>query len=268
MSAENDTDDRTNAMADRHERFAELHRQGTFVLVNAAHAGEAVAAERAGAVAIGTTSSGHADTLGRRDAIGAVSRDEAVERAAQICASVDLPVSVDGENLWAPSTDDIATTIAMLADAGVSGASIEDWSGDPEVGFYDRAEAIERVAAAIEAAAGVGRPFVICARTETFLYPDRVESADPFDVAVDRLAAFADLGVDCVYAPSVPVDLDLVRRLHDAVPVAHNILLPVGSPVGVADLTALGVRRISLGGSLYRAAMRSVEETVRQTLAS
>ena len=252
---------------DRHDRFAEMHRSGTFVLVNAAHVGEALAAERGGAQAIGTTSSGHASTLGRRDAIGALTRDESVERAAQICAAVDVPVSVDGENLWASTPDQVGVTIRMLADAGVSGASIEDWSGDPTIGFYETGEAIERVTAAVEAAAAVGRPFVVCARTETFLHPDRAEPGDLFDTAVRRLAAFANAGADCVYAPSVPVDLDQVRRLHDAVDAPHNILLPVGSSVGVAELTALGVRRISLGGSLHFAAMRFIESTVRDVLA-
>lgn len=132
--------------------FAAMHRAGTFLLVNVHDAGSAAIAQAAGAVALGTTSSGHAYTLARPDAAGALHRDEAIERVAQICAAVTVPVSVDAENGWGATPNDVADTIRLLADAGAAGASIEDWSGDPDIGFYDLALATERVTAALDAA--------------------------------------------------------------------------------------------------------------------
>lgn len=232
-------------------RFQELHRDGTFVLVNVHDAGTAALAEHAGAVALGTTSAGHAYSLGRIDGAGALSRTEAIERAAEICAAVDIPVSVDAENGWGHTPDDVAATITELASIGAAGASIEDWSGDADRGLYDEGLALERIVAAVEAARALPDPFVICARSEVLLY----ESApDAIDTALARLQSFAAGGADCLYAPGTRTIEDLAHITANAGgPV--NGLVGVGGPVSIAQAKEAGVRRVSLGGSLYRATM-------------
>lgn len=254
-----------DAAGDRQEsashRFHDLHQQGTFLLVNVHDTGAAVIAESAGAVALGTTSSGHAHTRGLRD--GAIGRDEALERAAEICAAVDIPVSVDAENGWGHEPDDVAEAIRMIAAAGAVGASIEDWSGDEERGFYERAHARERVQAAVEAARALPQPFVVCARAEAFLRG----AADPLDEAVARLQSFAEVGADCLYAPG-PRDRASLARIVAEAGGPVNALIGVGSRLTMADAAEIGIRRVSIGGSLYRATMATFQRLVAQMVTS
>lgn len=240
-------------------RFTELHQSGTFLLVNIHDAGSAVIAEAAGAVAVATTSAGHAFTHARRD--GAFGRDELVAHTAEICAAVDIPVSVDAENGWGHDPDDVAETIRALAEVGAAGASIEDWSGDPEVGFYDRELALERVQAAVETARSLPEPFVVCARAEAFL-----RRADaPFEEAITRLRSFAEAGADCLYAPG-PRDRDTLARIVAEAGGPVNALIGVGSPLTMTDAEEIGVRRVSVGGSLYLATMAAFRQLVEQML--
>jgi 2-methylisocitrate lyase-like PEP mutase family enzyme len=240
-------------------QFAALHTAGTFVLVNVHDPGSAVIAQAAGAVALGTTSSGHAYSLARRDARGALSRDESIERVREICAVVDIPVSVDAENGWGTRPDDVADTIRLLPEAGAAGASIEDWSGDPTVGFYSRGEAVERVIAAVEAASALTVPFVICARAEAFLHG----TPEPLKESIARLQLFRDAGADCVYAPG-PTDLATLARIVTETGAPVNALIGFGSRLTVADAASIGVRRVSIGGSLYRTTMAKFRELVTQ----
>lgn len=239
--------------------FKELHQTGTFLLVNVHDAGSAVVAEAAGAVALGTTSLGHAYTLARPDGVGAVSRDEAVERVGQICRAVRIPVSVDAENGWAHDPSGVADTIHMLAEAGAAGASIEDWAGDPDIGLYDRGLARERIEAAVEAARSLGTGFVICARAEAFLR----DHPDPLSEAIARLQSFAEAGADCLYAPG-PTDLDTLGRIVTEAGGPVNALIWVGSTLTMDNARSIGVRRVSVGGSLYRATMAGFDALVRQ----
>lgn len=240
--------------------FEQLHRSGTFVLVNAHDAGAAAIAQDEGAVAIGTTSSGHAYTLGRRDAVGAISRPEALSRAEQICAAVQVPVSVDAENGWGHAPEDVARTISDLADIGAAGASLEDWSSDPDIGLYDTDIAVERITAAVETAAALREPFVICARAEGFLY-----GQPPVDEIISRLNAFAAAGAQCVFATG-PQDPVVLRRLVEETHAPINALLPFGSTLTVDDARAIGIRRVSVGGSLYRATIAAYASLVKQLL--
>lgn len=230
--------------------FAELHTEGTFLLVNVHDVGSAVIAQAAGAVALGTTSAGHAYTLGRTDGVGAITREESIERAAAIAAAVEIPVSVDAENGWGHTPEEVAATITDLADAGLAGASIEDWSGEADRGFYERALAVERIEAALEAAEAQPEPFVVCARAEAMLY----DVPDALDEAIARLQLFAAAGAPCVYAPG-PRDADTLRRIVAEVPAPINALIGAGSQLTMDDARAIGVRRVSVGGSLYRATM-------------
>jgi 2-methylisocitrate lyase-like PEP mutase family enzyme len=241
--------------------FREMHRSGTFLLVNVHDAGSAVLAQAAGAVALGTTSSGYAWSIGRRDGVRAVSRDEVLGHVATISRVVDIPVSVDAENGWADDPDDVAESIRLLAAAGASGASIEDWTGDPGRGLYDRTLAAERVQAAVEAARALPEPFAVCARAEAFLH----DAPDALDEALVRLRAFAATGADCLYAPG-PRDRATVARLVADAGGPVNALIGIGSELTMADAVELGVRRVSLGGSLYRAAMTRLSDLVTQVL--
>lgn len=236
-----------------------MHKQGTFLMVNVHDAGAAAIAESAGAVALGTTSSGHANTIARRDAVGALSREESVQRVAEICSAVKIPVSVDAENGWAHEPSDVADTINELADAGAAGASIEDWSGDVEIGFYDRSLALARIEAAVDAARSRPTPFVICARAEAFLHG----TPEPMHEAIARLQSFAEVGADLLYAPG-PRDPAAIRQIVEEAGGPVNALIGVGSKLTMVDAAELGVRRVSVGGSLYLATMAAFKDLVTQ----
>lgn len=239
----------------------DLHQAGTFVLVNVHDAGSAALAAAAGAEALGTTSGGHAYTIGRRDAAGAITREESIARVVEICSTVDVPVSVDAENGWGHAPDDVASTVEQLIEAGAAGASIEDWSGDVEVGFYDHKHAIDRIVAAVETARALDPEFVICARADRIMH----EGLDAFDDALARLQAFADVGADCLYAPGLS-DKTLIQRLVREAGGPINALLSVGGDLSIDDMRDIGVRRVSLGSSLYQATMAVFDRIVRQAL--
>jgi 2-methylisocitrate lyase-like PEP mutase family enzyme len=240
-------------------QFAEMHESGTFLLVNVSDAGAAAVAQAAGAPALGTTSAGHAYSVGRQDAIGALTRDEAVQRAAEICAVARVPVSVDAENGWGHDPADVAETVRMLASVGAAGVTIEDWSGDPERGFYGRGHAVERIVAAVEAVKTLPEPFVVCARADAFLHG----AADPRREAITRLQAFAAAGAPCLYAPG-PRDRQTLATIVAEAGGPVNALVGVGSTLTLADTAEIGVRRVSVGGSLYRATMACLSSIVRQ----
>ncbi len=248
-------------MIERHERFAELHRSGTFLIPNAGDAATAAVIELAGAQAIATSSGAHAASLGRVDAAGEVSRNECVERTAQIVHATSLPVSVDAEEGYGATPEDVADTIRLLAEVGASGASIEDWSGDPDRGFFSIEEATARVAAACEAARGLGRPFVVTARTEAFLHRDAYPGEATLESVIERLSAFACVGATCLYAPG-DNRLETLARIVSETGTAVNALVPMQSPLTMQQLADAGVRRVSVGASLYRAALGHVRDTV------
>ncbi len=239
--------------------FEELHRSGTFLLVNVYDAASAVVAEAAGAAAVATTSSGHAATLGRPD--GGVRRSEAIEHAALVSRSVGVPVSIDAENGWGHSPDEVAATIRDLAAAGAAGASIEDWSGDPDIGLYETELAVERVAAAVDAARSLPEPFVVTARAEGFLRG----AEDPLAMALERLPRFAEVGAGCLFAPG-PQDRETIARLVAEAGGPLNVLVPVGGEPTLGTLRELGVRRVSLGGSLQRATLTALRDVVEGIL--
>ncbi len=245
------------------EEFYELHQRGTFLLVNVHDVGAAILAEAAGANALGTTSAGHAYSLGREDGVGALSRGEVAEQVAAICAAVDIPLSVDAENGWGHSPEEVAETIRILASAGAAGASIEDWSSDDDIGFYDRGLALERITAAVETAASLPAPFVICARAEAFLY----DAPNPMEEVLARLQSFAAAGADCLYAPG-PRDLETLRRIANEAGGPINALIGMGSGFTMADAAEIGIRRVSVGASLYRATMSRFDSLVRQLVST
>ena len=249
-------------------QFMELHESGTFVMVNVADAGTARAVCEAGAAAIATTSGGHASTIGRRDAAGDVTMEEHALHAELLVRAASVPCNIDAENGYGHAPEDMAAAVQRFAAMGAGGIGIEDWSGDPAIGLYDRSLAIARIEAAVEAARALDHPFVITGRTEVLLY-----GLGGMDEALARLQGFAEAGAHCLYAPGT-WDLQTIRTVTDQAGGPVNILVPLSEvhplgPVtfGLADLAALGVRRISLGGSLYRAQVAHAADRVRTLLA-
>ena len=247
-----------SSVAERYQRFVHLHAgPGPFVMPNPWDAGSARLLESLGFPALATTSAGLAFATGVRDGTGALGRDDILANAATIVAATSLPVSADLEGGFGPSPDDCAATIRAAAAVGLVGGSIEDATGDPARPLYEHAQACERVAAAVEAAAGL--PFVLTARTEGFLHgkPD-------LDVAIERLREFERLGADVLYAPGLP-SLEAIREVCAAVTRPVNVVMGLLPEVwSVDELADAGVRRISVGGSLARAALGAVHRAAAE----
>lgn len=234
--------------AERSARFAALHESGCFVLPNAWDAGSARVLAAAGAVAIATTSAGIAWSLGRRDY--AVTLAESLDNARVLIAATELPVSADLEDGFGPAPEDCAATVRAAAAAGLAGCTIEDTTRDAASPIHDFDDAVARIRAAAAAARALPHPFVLTARAENFLFgrPD-------LDDTVRRLLAFAEAGADCLYAPGLP-DMAAIRAVVAAVaPKPVNVMMgPRSGLVPLAELAAAGVRRVSAGGMIARAA--------------
>jgi len=248
-------------IAERAERFAALHASGCFALPNAWDAGSARVLTHAGAVAIATTSAGAAWHLGRRDY--AMSLADSLDNARIIIAATDLPVSADLEDGFGPAPEDCAATVRAAAEAGLAGCTIEDTTRDAAAPIHDFDHAVARIRGAVAAARALGRPFVLTARAENFLY----RRAD-LDDTVRRLVAFAEAGADCLYAPALP-DMAAIRTVVAAVaPKPVNVLIaPRAGAVPMAELAAAGVRRVSAGGAIARAAYVHAMEIARAMVA-
>lgn len=246
---------------DKATRFSALHRGPLFVLPNPWDAGSARLLEHLGFSALATTSAGLAFSLGRRDAEAAVGRDEALANASAIIAATALPVSADLENGYGHRPEDAALTIRLAAEIGLVGGSIEDATGDPSDPIYDFGLAVERVAAAADAARALPFPFTFVARAENFLHgrPD-------LDDTIRRLEAFERAGADVLFAPGLP-DLEAIRRVCASVTKPVNVVLGARNPgYNLADLAEAGVRRVSTGSSLARAALGGMLEAARELL--
>ena len=234
------------------ERFRALHAAPrAFVIPNPWDGGSARVLAGLGFQALATSSGACAGTFGRRD--GKVTRAEALEHARLICSVTDLPVAADLEKGFGDRPEDAAETIRMAADVGLVGGSIEDATGDKDRPLFDFNHALERVAAAVEAARKHPFPFTLTARTENFLRgnPD-------LDDTIRRLQAFEKAGADVLFSPGLP-DLDAVTKVCGALKKPFNFMVGIrGKSFSVAELEAAGVRRISLATSLYRAAMSSM----------
>jgi 2-methylisocitrate lyase-like PEP mutase family enzyme len=243
---------------ERAELFLALHRrERPLLLANVWDAGSARLLSALGFEALATTSSGYAATLGRLDY--AVSREEALAHAAAIVAATPLPVSADLEDCYGDDAAGVAETVRLAAETGLAGCSIEDWN--PRTGtLYSTEEAVERVAAAAAAAHGGGGTLVLTARAENHL-----RGHDDLDDTIERLRRYREAGADVVYAPALD-DREQIRTLVEAVRAPVNVLARPGVPP-VDDLAALGVKRVSVGGSFafvaFGAALRAGEELLR-----
>jgi 2-methylisocitrate lyase-like PEP mutase family enzyme len=232
------------------DTFRALHVPGSpLLLPNPWDAGSARVLASMGFAALATTSSGFAATMGRHD--GSVTRAEAIAHAAAVAAAVDVPVSADLENGFADDSDGVADTVRAAVDAGLAGCSIEDFGAD---GVYDAAHAADRVAAAVSA--GEGR-IVITARAENHLH-GRNDLAD----TIARMRSFAQAGADVLYAPGVVAPAD-IAAIVSAVDRPVNVLALRDAPP-VAELAALGVARVSVGGAFAFAALGALAEAARE----
>ncbi|WP_440468549.1 isocitrate lyase/phosphoenolpyruvate mutase family protein [Pseudomonas sp. YH-1] len=231
--------------------FRALHqRDGLFVLPNPWDAGSAKMLAHLGFEALATTSAGLAFALGRRDAEGTVSRDEALANAREIVEATSLPVAADLENGYGDTPDDCAETIRLAAACGLVGGSIEDATGRPDTPIYPLELAVERVAAAVQAARALPFTFTLAARAENFLH-GRVD----LDDTIRRLVAFAEAGADVLYAPGLKTREEISAVVQAVAPRPVNVL--VGSPavqLSLEELAELGVKRVSVGSTLARAA--------------
>jgi 2-methylisocitrate lyase-like PEP mutase family enzyme len=248
----------TATQSEKAARFRTLHEgPGAFVIANPWDAGSARILATLGFQALATSSGASAGILGRRD--GRVTRDEALAHARAIVAATDLPVSADLEKGFGDAPAVAADTIRLAAGVGLVGGSIEDATGDKARPLYDLGHAVERVAAAAEAARALPFPFTLTARAENFLRgnPD-------LDDTIRRLQAFERAGADVLFAPGLP-DLASVRAVCAAVSKPFNFMAGIkGKSFTVPELEAAGVRRISLATSLYRAAVTGLLDAARE----
>lgn len=243
------------------DRYRALHeRAGGFVLPNAWDPGSARLLAGLGFEALATTSSGFARSIGLRD--GDLGRDATIAHCKQMSAATHLPINADLENCFADDPAEAAKCITMAAGAGVAGGSIEDYSTDDTKPIYDFNHAVERVAAAVEAARALPGDFVLTARTENYLHgrPD-------LDDTIRRLQAFEAAGADVLYAPGI-ASLSEVQALQSALSKPVNVLHIMMPELSIGKLFQAGVKRVSVGGALANVAQGALLTAARDLLAA
>jgi 2-methylisocitrate lyase-like PEP mutase family enzyme len=246
--------------AEKRFAFHKLHETGCFVLPNPYDVGGARALQHLGFKAIASTSAGYAWSIGRPD--NRATLEDVLQHLTALCDAVDLPVNADFEGGFAHKPEKVAANVARAVKTGVAGLSIEDSTGDAAKPLYERAFAIERIRAARSAIDADNSGVLLTGRCEGFL----VGQAD-LDMVIDRLNAYAEAGADCLYAPGIKSKEQIAAVVKAVHPKPVNLLQ--GWPgLSVAEATDLGVRRISVGGSLARAAwggfMRAAREIAEQ----
>jgi 2-methylisocitrate lyase-like PEP mutase family enzyme len=254
----------SHSRAEIRERFRRLHESGCFVIPNPWDIGTARYLRHLGFLALATTSSGFAFTRGLPDTDWAVPRDAMLAHIAEIVAATDLPVNADFESGYAHEPEGVAENVRLCIETGVAGLSIEDTTGDPARPLYELPLAVERIRAARSAIDATGSGVLLTARAECFL----VGQENPLAESVRRLQAYAEAGADVLYAPG-PRSREDIRTIVSAVaPKPVNILVSGATGLSVRDLEELGVRRISVGSGLARAAwggfMRAAEAIARE----
>ena len=246
--------------AERAATFRALHtRPGVFIMPNPWDTGTARLLASLGFEALATTSLGVANSLGRPDGTGAVSRAEVIANCRTIADATDLPVNADLENGYADEPRAAAEIIRLASEAGMVGGSIEDATGDPARPIYDFTLAVERVQAAVEVARTLPVPFLLTARAENLIH-GRLD----LDDTIKRLQAFEAAGADVLYAPGLR-DLTTIRAVVSAVRRPVNVVMSHIDPaLTAAELAAAGVKRISVGGSLSRLALAAFLRGARE----
>lgn len=232
-------------------RFRALHASGCFLLPNPWDVGTALYLRHLGFAALATTSAGMAFSRGLPDDVRALSREAMLAHIREIAAATPLPVNADFQSGYADEPEGVAESVALCVATGVAGLSIEDSTGEAAAPLYERGLAIERVKAARAAIDASGVPVVLTARCEAWL----VGHPDAARVALDRLAAFAEAGADCLYAPGVRDPAQIAAIVGAVSPKPVNVLMSApSSALSLPRLADLGVRRVSVGSALARVA--------------
>jgi 2-methylisocitrate lyase-like PEP mutase family enzyme len=244
-------------IADKRVTFRKLHEAGCFVIPNPWSVGTARYFQHLGFKALATTSSGFAHAQGFAD--GAVPRDVMLDHLREIAAAADVPVNADFEGGYADAPDAVAESVRLCVATGVAGLSIEDSTGDDAKPLYDFDLALARVRAARAAIDKAGGDVVFTARTEGF-----VRGRPDLDETIRRLKAFADAGADCLYSPGIKTREQIVATVQAVAPKPVNLLMSSASGFTVKDIADMGVRRISVGGTLARVAWHAVLHSARE----
>lgn len=245
--------------ADKRQTYRKLHESGCFVIPNPWDIGSACYLQHLGFKALASTSAGYAFAQGLPDA--AVGRDMMLQHLRELCAATDVPVNADFEGGYAHEPDRVAENVTLCVATGVAGLSIEDSTGDKDKPLYDLDMAVARVRAARAAIDRAGGDVVFTGRAECFLVgrPD-------LDETIARLKAYAAAGADCLYAPGIRTREQIAAVVKAVAPKPVNLLMPAPLGLTVADVAALGVRRISVGGTLARVAWGAMIRSAKQIM--
>lgn len=243
--------------AEKIRTFRALHESGCFVIPNPWNIGSARYLQGLGFNALATTSSGYAHAQGLSD--GDVTRDMVLAHCREIALAAEVPVNADFEGGYAHDPEGVAENVRLCVETGVAGLSIEDFTGDDANPLYDFELAVARVKAARKAIDKTGSGVMFTARTEGFIKqrPDMAET-------IRRLKAFADAGADCLYAPGIKTAEQIETVVSAVAPLPVNLLMSTAGGLTVKDIGDLGVRRISVGGTLARVAMNAFIRSARE----
>lgn len=244
------------SIAQKRAAFRELHRSGCFVLPNPWDVGSAQLLAGMGFKALATTSSGFAWSCGYAD--NTVARAEVLAHLRAMVQATDLPINADFERGFAETPEGVGESVGLAIETGVAGISIEDSSGDPQAPLRGLGESVQRIRAARAAIDAAGGDTVLIGRAENFIVgrPD-------LDDTIARLKAYADAGADCLYAPGIKTREQISAVVAAVAPKPVNVLMGWPSDLTVQDLAGLGVRRISVGGALARAAWGGFMQAAR-----
>jgi 2-methylisocitrate lyase-like PEP mutase family enzyme len=243
------------SVADKRKVFRTLHEAGCFVIPNPWNVGSARYLQGLGFKALATTSSGYAHSIGFAD--GAITRDMALAHYREIAGAVDVPLNADFENGFADDPENVAANARLCVETGVAGLSIEDYTGDDADPLYPFDKAVARVRAARDAIGDSG--VLLTGRSEGFIHgrPDLAET-------IRRLQAYAQAGADCLYAPGIKTREQIETVVRAVAPKPVNLLMSAAGGFTVKDIAAMGVRRISVGGTLARVAMHAFLKSARE----
>jgi 2-methylisocitrate lyase-like PEP mutase family enzyme len=244
------------SIADKRRTFHQLHQSGCFLIPNPWDIGSARFLQSLGFKALASTSSGFAWSRGYPD--GPVPRDQVLSHLREMVEATDVPVNADFQNGYAHEPEAVADNVRLAVDTGVAGLSIEDSTGDAAKPLYDLDTAVARMRAARRAIDSSGADTLLVGRAECFLVgrPD-------LDQTIARLKAYGQAGADCLYAPGINTRPQIEAIVRAVAPKPVNLLLGFPSELTVKDIAAMGVRRISVGGALARAAWGGFMRTAR-----
>ena len=242
--------------ADKRATFKKMHESGCFIIPNPFDVGSAVALQKLGFKALASTSAGFAWTIAKAD--NRVTVDDVCDHLAAICAAVDIPVNADYEDGFAHEPDKVAVNVGRAVKTGVAGLSIEDFTGDAAKPLFDRTLAVERIKAARQAIDADKSGVLLTGRCEAFL-----RGVKDMDLVIDRLNAYAEAGAECLYAPGIATKEEISTVVKAVAPRPVNLLIGA-SGLSLKEAEALGVRRISVGGSLARTAWTGFMKTAKE----